>query len=89
LVVYAYGEFPYASGDENESIDGIRFSHAVSSGDVNMSDGNFTLSFLEEGVYELVTAYYDEGNFSKVVDMENDVIVEKATETLVDLNTSG
>lgn len=88
LVVYAYGEFPYVSGDENENSDEIRFSHAVSSGDVNMSDGNFTLSFLGERVYDLVTALYDEGNFSKVVDVEMGVGVYRGMETPVDLNTS-
>ncbi len=82
LVVYAYKDGNYT---ENEPED---FLNAVSSGKVNMTDGNFTLAFLGAGLYDLVTAHYDDGNFTGVVDIEGDVPVEKATETLVDVNTS-
>ncbi len=82
LVVYAYKDNNYTE-DEPED-----FLNAVSSGKVNMDDGNFTLAFLGAGLYDLVTAHYDEGNFTRVVDIEDDVPVEKATETSVDVNTS-
>lgn len=82
LVVYAYkvGGTTYI-GDEPE------FLNAVASGIVNMTDGNFTLAFLGTGLYDLVTAD-DNGSDVVVVDIEENVDVFKATETLVDVNTS-
>ncbi len=68
--------------------DGIIFENSVSSSDVSMTDGNFTLAFLEEGSYSLVTALYIDNVFSEVVDMENNVEVLKGQSTLVDVNTS-
>jgi len=82
LVVYAYKDGNYT--DEEEDL----FPNAVTSGKVNMADGNFTLAFLGAGLYDLVTAYYYDGNFKRVVDEEYGVLVEKATEKLVDVNTS-
>jgi len=90
LVVYAYEDGSYR---DNESIladeDEVLFPNAVSSSDVNMSDGNFTFSFLEEGNYTLVTAYYISDEFQEVVDREDDIEVFKGEVTTpVDLNTS-
>lgn len=83
LVVYAYG-----SGDYDLSEEDIDFPNAVSSTDVNMSDGNFTLAFLGEGNYSLITAQYIEDVFATVVDVENNVEVLNGNTTPVDLNTS-
>ena len=87
LVVYTYRSGEYNAGEEDE-IDGISFPNAVSSSDVNMSDGNFTLSFLGEGNYSLVTAQYIEDTFAAVVDVENNVEVLKGQSAFVDINTS-
>lgn len=88
LFVYAYIDGSYASNEVIEDDDGIQFPNAVSSTDVNMTDGNFTLAFLGEGRYDLVTAYDDSSGDLQVVDVEEDVDVIKATETRVDVNTS-
>lgn len=88
LFVYAYIDRSYASDEVIEDDDGIQFINAVSSTDVNMTDGNFTLAFLGEGRYDLVTAYDDSSGDLQVVDVEEDVDVIKATETRVDVNTS-
>jgi len=99
LVVYAY---EYDAGIEiiDEVIgdnEGILFPNAVTSADVNMTDGNFTLPFLREGKYDLLTVNtktIDDVIEVSVVDEEekdidgNDIIVSKAKETLVDVNTS-
>ena len=87
LVVYSYKDGSYEADEINE-IDGIRFLSSVSSSDVNMTDGNFTLSFLGEGNYTLVTALYDGTGFIEVVDREDSVEVFKGETVLVDLNTS-
>jgi len=81
LVVYAYEDGTYEVSEET------LFPNAVTSGDVNMTDGNFTLSFLGEGNYTLITAH-DDGGVVVVVDREDDVEVLKATEKVVELNTS-
>ncbi len=88
LVVFAYKDGIYEVGEENENSDGIRFPNSISSSDVNMTDGNFTLSFLGEGKYSLVTTHYIGDVFDTVVDVENNVEVFKGNTTLVDVNTS-
>jgi len=87
LVVYTYTSGTYDVSEEDE-VDGIIFPNAVSSSDVNMSDGNFTLSFLGEGNYSLITAQYLDDTFAAVVDVENNVEVFNGQSTLVDINTS-
>jgi Domain of unknown function (DUF4382) len=87
LVVYTYTSGTYDVSEEDE-VDGIIFPNAVSSADVNMSDGNFTLSFLGEGNYSLITAQYLGDTFAAVVDVENNVEVFNGQSTLVDINTS-
>lgn len=87
LVVYTYVSGKYDVSEEDE-VDGINFPNAVSSSDVNMSDGNFTLSFLGEGNYSLITAQYLGDTFASVVDVENDIEVFNGNTTLVDVNTS-
>ena len=91
LVVYAYKDGIYT---DNEPED---FANAVSSDFVNMTDGNFTLPYLEEGQYDLVTVNTnttDDVIVVSVVDEEEYDIdgivikVSKGNETLVDVNTS-
>jgi|GEM_PF-304065 len=88
LFVYAYTADTYLEDEVLEDNDGIRFINAISSTDVNMTDGNFTLAFLGTGTYDLITAHDDGSGELLVVDVEEDVEVIKATETLVDINTS-
>lgn len=87
LVVFTYRSGEYDVSEEDE-VDGITFPNSVSSSDVNMSDGNFTLSFLGEGNYSLVTAQYLGDTFAGVVDIEDNVEVLNGQATLVDINTS-
>ena len=99
LVVYAY-EYDIDIETIDEVIgdnEGILFPNAVTSADVNMTDGNFTLPFLGEGKYELLTVNtkkIDDVIEISIVDEEekdiygNDIIVFKAKETFVDVNTS-
>lgn len=89
LVVYTYDENGAYSEDElEENSDGIIFGNSVSSGDVDMTDGNFTLAFLEEGSYSLITALYIDNVFSGVVDIVDGVQVSTDGTTTVDVNTS-
>ena len=81
LVVYAYKDGNYTEAEPED------FLNAVSSGKVNMTDGNFTLAFLGEGLYELVTAHYN-NDLVVVVDVEYGIDVDIATGTPVDVNTS-
>ncbi len=89
LVVYSYENGTYS---EDELVpngdDGIIFGNSVSSGDVAMTDGNFTLAFLEEGSYSLITALYIDNVFSGVVDMVDGIQVSTGGTTTVDVNTS-
>lgn len=87
LVVYTYRSGEYDVSEENE-VDGVTFPNSVSSSDVNMNDGNFTLSFLGEGNYSLITALYVGDTFASVVDVEDGVEVLKGQATVVDINTS-
>ena len=83
-----FGVFTYLLFTENVNVDDILFSNAISSTDVNMTDGNFTLSFLGEGNYTLITALYTGIAFQNVVDTEDNVEVFKGQATFVDMNTS-
>lgn len=91
LVVYTYeGSIDEAAAisESTPNSDGIRFLNAVSSTDVNMSDGSYILSFLEAASYTLVTAQYTGSTFIDVVDIEDNVEVLMGETTTRDLNTS-
>jgi len=83
LVVYSYrsGQYDMSEADNN-------FPNAVSAADVNMSDGNFTMAFLGEGNYSLITAKYYGDSFTGDVYQVDNVEVFKGQTTLVDINTS-
>lgn len=59
VVIYAYRKGEYDSSEtEKSAVEGnLRFSNAVTSSAVN-ADGTYTLSFLEEGDYEVHAAKY-------------------------------
>jgi len=83
LVVYSYIEGMYEASEE-----GTDFVNSISSSDVNMTDGTYTLSFLEEGTYTLVTVNYENAISTGVVDEEPNVEVNMGEMTTQDLNTS-
>ncbi|MEP0368574.1 MAG: DUF4382 domain-containing protein [Cyclobacteriaceae bacterium] len=59
IVVYAYAEGTYSDSEGNEPAEGeARFDGSVNSA-VVAEDGSFTLAFMQEGNYELVTATYE------------------------------
>ncbi len=89
LVVYAYDDTDtYEEGDEKEDENGIRFLNAISSSDINMSTGSFTLAFLEEGIYDLMIAQYTADLFDHIIGIEEDVVVPIGGEVQIDINTS-
>ncbi|KYJ86854.1 DUF4382 domain-containing protein [Sulfurovum riftiae] len=79
--------FAYEDGTYNSSEDGT-FAGSVSSAEVDMESGEFTLAFLEEGTYDLVVAQYAGATFTDVVAVKENVEVTKGTEVSVDINTS-
>ena len=87
FVVYAYENGTYSTEEETPNSDGIVFGNSISSANV-MSDGNFTLSYLEEGIYTLVTALYTNNELSGIVDSVDGIQVSTGTTTAVDINTS-
>ena len=91
LSVYAYEHDADITIDDEVSgnSEGILFPNAVTSADVNMTDGNFTLSFLGEGKYDLLTVNTDIDGVVSDVDVVEDVEVLIGVETPhVDVNTS-
>jgi Domain of unknown function (DUF4382) len=61
IVAYAYKKGTYNKATETQSANGIDFKNAVSSAIVN-SNGQFNISFLESGDYELHFAAYKDNN---------------------------
>jgi hypothetical protein len=61
IVVYAYekGTFNAETETSGQGESNVRFKNAVTSSVVNANSGSYTLSFLEEGEYELVFASYN------------------------------
>ncbi|MEN8727033.1 MAG: DUF4382 domain-containing protein [Sulfurovum sp.] len=88
LFVYTYKPGEYNVNEAEEDAEGISFPNSVSSTDVNMSDGNFTLAYLGEGNYTLITAKYSDEVFLVVDEHEEEVEVFKGQLTFVDINTS-
>lgn len=59
VVVYAYAEGTYSDAEYDQPSEGeARFDGSVNSA-VVAEDGSFTLAFMQEGNYELVTATYE------------------------------
>lgn len=89
LSVYAYAHDANIEiiDEVIEDSQGVLFPNAITSGDVNMTDGNFTLSYLEPGDYTLVTVNTDVVGVA-IVDVEEVVGIVKGQVKLVDVNTS-
>ncbi|WP_296621113.1 DUF4382 domain-containing protein [Marivirga sp.] len=84
LVVYAYDDGEYSESEKEPDADGVVFANAVTSSNVD-AEGNYNLSFLPSGTYDLVIASFDaEGNFIEVKTQENDVELEAGVK--LDLN---
>ena len=91
MSVYAYAHDADITIDDEVSGngEGILFQNAVTSADVNMTDGNFTLPFLGEGKYDLLTVNTDIDGVVSDVDVVENVEVLIGVETPhVDVNTS-
>jgi hypothetical protein len=84
LVVYAYNDGEYNENEKEPNADGVVFANAVTSSNVD-AEGNYNLSFLPSGTYDLVIASFDEdGNLIEVKTQENDVELEAGV--ILDLN---
>jgi len=83
LMVYAYEDGAYNDAEISNTFEG-----SVSSTEVDMNTGEFTLAFLGEGVYDLVIAQYVDSVFIDVLGVKENVDVLKAEEAVVDINTS-
>lgn len=97
MVVYAYEKGSYSEDEGNGD-----FSNAVASSEVNSTNGDFSLNFLEAGEYELHFASYSEDDstgglsFQGMVDAtaasELDLMglnVDAQSETTVEVNVDG
>ncbi|MGJ3235373.1 DUF4382 domain-containing protein [Marivirga sp.] len=84
LVVYAYNDGEYSENEKEPDADGVVFANAVTSSNVD-AEGNYNLSFLPSGTYDIVIASFDaEGNFIEVKTQENNVELEAGVK--LDLN---
>ena len=83
LMVYAYEDGIYNDSESSHAFEG-----SVSSAEVDMNTGEFTLAFLGEGVYDLVVAHYSDFLFVDVLGVQENIDVLQAEETIVDINTS-
>lgn len=102
IVVYAYKKGTYTNSERQaQGTSGIFFKNATTSAVVS-DGGNFTLSFLQEGTYELYFVGYDDTNNdgrlemggSVVLDIlgdvnPNNVIVDPKVTTNLDLKITG
>lgn len=82
IVVYAYEKGEYNEGEENENGEGVRFAGAVTSALVNNTSGEYRLTFLEEGEYELHFASYSRSDITGQAEFQSSLTVE----SLVELN---
>ena len=87
LVVYSYNSGEWNEEERIPDENGTIFPNSVSAGDVNMTDGNFTLAFLAEGNYSLITAHYL-GDTLNAVAKEDNIEVLTGQVTSVDINTT-
>jgi len=83
LVVYAYEDDTYNISEIDDGFPG-----SVSGADVDMSTGAFTLSYLEEGRYDLVVVEYAGEQVTKAFDPVENIDVPKGADIAVDINTS-
>lgn len=102
LYVFAYkkGEYEKPAETNGQGASNVLFANAVTSAKVQ-SDGNYTLSFLEEGEYELHVAAYQKSdnrfNFNTMLEatseitglLLNDISVSSETSVEVDINIIG
>ncbi|WP_201351799.1 DUF4382 domain-containing protein [Hydrogenimonas urashimensis] len=89
LMVHAYRHGSYSFHETVPDENGTRFSNALTSAEVNMTDGGFVLSCLAEGKYDLAIAEYDEdGNYTDILGIREDVEVEKGKTTTIQIDTA-
>lgn len=87
VVVFAYADGEFEETETNEPVEGeVRFSNAVSSAVV--SDGIFTLAFMNSGAYDLYFAGFDKnGNFAKLLGDHQDITVEAGASVALNIET--
>ena len=102
LYVFAYkkGEYDSASETSGQGTSNVLFANAVTSAKVQ-ADGSYTLSFLEEGDYEVHVAAFQKSNswvnFNTMLEatsnitglLLNDISVSSETSVKVDINIVG
>ena len=102
LYVFAYkkGEYDSASETSGQGTSNVLFANAVTSAKVQ-ADGSYTLSFLEEGDYEVHVAAFQKNNswvnFNTMLEatsnitglLLNDISVSSETSVEVDINIVG
>lgn len=102
IVVYAYKKGTYSDSEaQPQGTSGIRFVNAITS-DVVANDGSYTLSFLEEGDYELQFVGYEDTNSDGQLELKgtllldligsidlNNVSVKANTEVSLDVEIKG
>ncbi len=85
-VVYAYKSGTYEESEADDPAEEeIRFPNAVSS-DMADEDGFFHLAYLAPGTYDLVIVSMAEGEFSQVLGIVEDVLVESNITTSVEVD---
>ncbi|HET8861056.1 DUF4382 domain-containing protein [Marivirga sp.] len=76
LVIYAYESGAYNEGEMEPNADEVVFANAITNSNIDV-EGNFNLSFLPSGNYDLIVASFDaDGNFLEVVTQENEVALD-------------
>lgn len=86
IMVYAYEDGNYAEEEAAEpEEETVRFPNAVTNWEVD-EDGNFKLSFLAPGTYNLVVVETIDSEFSQVLKIVEDVEVKSLDETVLDID---
>lgn len=80
VVVYAYKKGTYQASEESETASGTRFENSINSATVSET-GEFTLSFMEKGEYEMVVVTYE--------NIDNDNDLEFKSKMNADLSIGG
>ncbi len=87
IVIYAYNSEAYEESEADNPADEeeVRFPNAVSS-DMVDEEGVFYLAYLAPGSYDLVVVSLVDGEFSEVLGIVEDVVVESKETTDMEIN---
>jgi hypothetical protein len=89
VIVFAYADNTFDEAEIAEPAAGeVRFSNAISSSVITESN-NYTLAFMESGIYDLYFAEFDDnGEFVGIIGSSNDVTVEAGVTLTLDIAIS-